>query len=254
MIVHSSDYVEYCRETALHVRSVHDLALRGRGQERVTRLVCERIAREVELCGNDDLVDIGCGDGTLLRLAARAGVHSALGLQATEEEAALLRAMGLPVRQGFSDKLPVQTASASVVVCNNVLLIIPRVKVEATLLEISRIAKPGARVFLGEIPTMPGREAEPQFATEWEALAYSYQKYGLRSWAGLLRRMARSKFLGRPLVIHDCRSITFYAEADEFIALAERVGLSLVRHGQHEYASHRNNYLFRKSSGNSDKE
>jgi len=246
MILHSTDYVEYCRETALHLHHLHDLALRGRGQERATNSVCEQIMHEVALSPGDDLVDIGCGDGTLLRMAIQTGVHSALGLQSTEEEAQLLRGLGLPVQQAVSHMLPVPTASASVVVCNNVLLIIPRTHIHPTLLEISRIAKPGARVFLGEIPTVAGPQAQPHFASECEALAYAYQKYGLRSWAGMLRRMARSKWTGKPLVIHDCSSVAFHAQADEFIAMVEKVGLSVVRYWQHEYVKTRNNYLFRK--------
>ncbi|HVO63489.1 MAG TPA: class I SAM-dependent methyltransferase [Terriglobales bacterium] len=246
MIVHSSDYVEYCRETALQLHDLHDLALRGRGQKRITHAVCQRIIDEVDLGPGDDLVDIGCGDGTLLRMAIQAGAHSARGLQATAEEAQLLCDLGLPVLQALSHSLPVGTASASVVVCNSVLLVIPTTLIQPTLLEISRIAKPGARVFLGEIPMVPGPEAEPHFASEWQALAYAYQKHGLRSWAGMLRRMARSKWTGEPLVVHDCSSIAFHAQADEFVAMVEKVGLTLVRFWQHEYVKNRNNYLFRK--------
>src|SRR5260370_13211989 len=114
MIAHSDDYVEYCRETAVRSRHLHDLALRGRGKEEVTRLVHERIVREVELAAGDDLVDIGCGDGTLLRMATELGVRSALGLHATEQEADVVRSLGFFVKQALSHNLPVADASASV--------------------------------------------------------------------------------------------------------------------------------------------
>jgi ubiquinone/menaquinone biosynthesis C-methylase UbiE len=90
--------------------------LRGRGKEEITAAIGQRIIEEVDLGPGDDLVDIGCGDGTLLRLAAKIGVRSALGFLATEEEVALVRATGLNVCQAFSDWLPVPDASASVVV------------------------------------------------------------------------------------------------------------------------------------------
>jgi hypothetical protein len=45
----SDDYVEYCRETATHARDLHDLALRGKGKEKITKLIHERIANEVKL-------------------------------------------------------------------------------------------------------------------------------------------------------------------------------------------------------------
>jgi SAM-dependent methyltransferase len=122
MLTRSDDYVEYCRETAKHARDPHDLALRGRKNHAITRRIHERIARAVDLRPADDVVDIGCGDGTFLRMANSLNVHSALGLLATEEEVEVLRHFGLNVRQGYTDHLPVADETASVIVCNNVLL------------------------------------------------------------------------------------------------------------------------------------
>jgi ubiquinone/menaquinone biosynthesis C-methylase UbiE len=246
MIVHSDDYVEYCRETAIRSRHLHDLALRGRGKEEVTRLVHERIVREVELAAGDDLVDIGCGDGTLLRMATELGVRSALGLHATEQEAKLVRGLGFSVKQGLSHNLPVADASASVVVCNNVLLVVPRANIPNTLREICRIAKPGGRVFLGEVPFVPGSAPEPQFAEVRNTLSYLYHKHGLRTWFGMLRRMAYSKVTGRPMIIHNGKKVAFYAQPEEFLAMTQAAGLRLVRYWRHEYIDTRNNYLFHK--------
>src|SRR5258705_1504034 len=80
MITRSADYVEYCRDTARRLRNLQDLALRGKNKQTLTRRVQERIVREVALTGDDDIVDIGCGDGTLLLLAKNAGVRNATGL------------------------------------------------------------------------------------------------------------------------------------------------------------------------------
>ena len=66
MITRSDDYVEYCRETAKHAKDPHDLALRGGHLKQITKLIHERIVEAVDLHAGDDLVDIGCGDGTLL--------------------------------------------------------------------------------------------------------------------------------------------------------------------------------------------
>ena len=129
MISRSDDYVEYCRETAREARDLHDLALRGRDKKEMTRLIHEHIVEAVGLRAQDDLVDIGCGDGILLRMAGELGVRSAVGLLATEEEVALVRRTGVDVRQGLTDQLPLPDASASVVVCNSVLLIVPREKI-----------------------------------------------------------------------------------------------------------------------------
>jgi len=246
MISRSDDYVEYCRETARRARDLHDLALRGRHKKEATRLIHERIVEAVELRPEDDLVDIGCGDGTLLRMAQQAGVRSALGILATEEEVSLVRRTGVQVRQGFTDQLPIADASASVVVCNNVLLIVPREKIPASLLEICRIARPGARIFIGEIPFAEQHDPTPQFRTRGETLSYLYREHGLRAWFGMARRMLWWRLTGQPEVIRPGTAVSFFAPAEEFVALAKSTGLEPVRHWQHHDPNDRNNYLLRK--------
>jgi ubiquinone/menaquinone biosynthesis C-methylase UbiE len=247
MITRSDDYVEYCRETARHLRNLQDLALRGKNKQGLTRRVQERIVREVALGPDDDLVDIGCGDGTLLLLAQSAGVHSATGFHATEEEATIVRRLGLQARQGFTHQLPLADESASVVVCNNVLLIVPREKIPASLREIYRVARPGARILIGEIPFEPGPPPEPEFATAPKTLAYLYRRYGLRTCLGMLRRMIYWKLTGQPMTIRTGSQVSFYAQPEEFTALAQAAGLEFVRRWQHEDPSNRYNYLFRKA-------
>jgi ubiquinone/menaquinone biosynthesis C-methylase UbiE len=189
MISRSDDYVEYCRETAKRASDAHDLALRGKDKKQITLLIHERIAAAVDLHSGDDLVDIGCGDGTLLRIAQSAGARTAVGLLATDEEVAVLGKFGLQAKQGLTDQLPLPDQCASVVVCNSVLLVVPREKIPASLGEIHRIAKPGARIFLGEIPFLQPPDPTPYFKTRRETLAYLYRKHGLRTWFGMLRRM-----------------------------------------------------------------
>jgi ubiquinone/menaquinone biosynthesis C-methylase UbiE len=247
-VAHSDDYVEYCRETAKRVRDLHDLALRGRNKNEITRQIHERIVEVVGLHPSDDLVDIGCGDGTLLRMAASIGTNSAIGLLATQEEVDVLRHSRLSVKQGFTDHLPLEDESASVVVCNNVLLVVPREKIPASLREIYRIAKPGARIFVGEIPFVESQRSDPQFESRRETLSYLYRTYGLRTWFGMLRRMAYWTLTRKPPVIVDGSVVSFYATPEEFINLAQTAGLQIVRYWQHDHPNTRNNYLLRKAA------
>lgn len=246
MISRSDDYVEYCRETAKRARDLHDLALRGRHKKEATRLIHERIVEAVELRPDDDLVDIGCGDGTLLRMAQQAGVRSALGILAAEEEVALVSRTGVQVRQGFTDQLPIAAASASVLVCNNVLLIVPREKIPASLREMCRIARTGARIFIGEIPFAEQHDPTPQFRTRGENTLISISRTWLASmvWDGApdaLVAAHRSTRSDPPRT-----AVSFFAPAEEFVALARSAGLELVRQWQHHDPDDRNNYLLRK--------
>lgn len=246
MITRSHDYVQYCRETAKRARDPHDLALRGRENKDITRAIHDRIAAEVELNASDDLVDIGCGDGTLLRMAAQIGCHSATGFLATEEEVSVLRRFGLNARQGLTDALPIPDASASVVVCNSVLLIVPREKIPQSLREIYRISRPGARIYLGEIPAEPQQDPVPQFSNRRELLSHLYRNNGTRAWLGMVRRMAWWQVTGQREVLNSGTAISFWAPAEEFIGMAESEGLQAVRHWHHEPIPARNNYLFTK--------
>lgn len=246
MITRTDDYVEYCRETAKHARDLHDLALRGRKNKKVTDAIHERIVAAVGLQPDDNLVDIGCGDGTLLRMASKIGCQNATGLLATQEEVALLRPLGFDVRQGLTDALPLPDTSASVIVCNSVLLVVPHEKIPRSLSEISRIAKPGARIYLGEIPFVEQRDPIPTVKSRRELLSHLYRNNGLRTWFGMLRRMAWSQITGNPATLNSGTAISFWAPPEEFIALVESAGLQLVRYWQHDFPDTRNNYLFHK--------
>ncbi len=246
MIARSDDYVEYCRETAKGARDPHDLALRGREKKDVTRLVHQQIAEAVDLRSGDDLVDIGCGDGTMLRIAGATGAHSAIGLLATDEEVAVLRRVGLNAKQALTNQLPLPDASASVVVCNSVLLVVPREQIPASLQEIQRVAKPGARIFLGEIPGAPQPDPTPQFTTRKELLSHLYRKHGLRAWFGMLRKIGYRQLTGQTARINSGTAISFWASPEEFIPMAQASGLHLVRHWQCWHYTTRNNYLFQK--------
>jgi len=73
-------------------------------------------------------------------------------------------------------------------------LVVPREKIPSTLREIYRVAKPGARILIGEIPFEPGPPPEPEFATTRETLGYLYNQYGLRTALGMLRRWSFGDF------------------------------------------------------------
>jgi len=249
MITRSEDYVEYCREMARDLRDVQDLALRGKNKQEVTWRIHERIAEEVVFEAEDELLDIGCGDGTLLRLAQGLGVKKAVGLLATEEEVTVVRRLGFTVEQGLTDRLPLADESASVIVCNSVLLIVPRDRIAASLCEMYRVAKPQARIFIGEIPVAPGPAPEPEFDSAIQTLASLYKRYGFRTWLGMLRRVAYWKITGKPMIIRGGSTISFYARPDEFVAMAQAAGMDLVRYWAHEFPVGRYNYLFRKGDG-----
>jgi ubiquinone/menaquinone biosynthesis C-methylase UbiE len=236
------------------VSDVHVFAGRGPYRE-LTRFINEQIFSELALRPSDRLVDIGCGDGTLLKLALQSGVTTGIGLNSTKEEVSGLCSIGLDVRQGLSDAVPLPDGFASVVVCNCVLLIIPQTKIAASLREIARIAEPNARVWIGEIPRAQEPPNTPLHETIPEMLWYMLRKRGIRMFLGMCRRLLTGAQRG-PVLVNPLAAV-FWAEPEKFVQMALEAGLKCERHFPHQMLDKdrkpclhptRHNYLFTRES------
>jgi SAM-dependent methyltransferase len=104
------------------------------------------------------IVDIGCGAGTDLLLAARrAGpTGRAIGVDMTEAMrqrasagAAACRLDRVDIRAGDATRLPLDDQSVDIVMSNGVLNLVP--EKERAVAEIARVLKPGGRVQIADI-------------------------------------------------------------------------------------------------------
>lgn len=104
------------------------------------------------------VLDVGCGAGTDLLLAARrTGPRGrAIGVDMTEEMrlraaqgAAAAGLTNVEVREGDATRLPVDDASIDVVISNGVLNLVP--EKERAIAEIARVLRPGGRVQIADI-------------------------------------------------------------------------------------------------------
>jgi arsenite methyltransferase len=104
------------------------------------------------------VVDIGCGAGTDLLLAARVvGPHGrAIGIDMTEamrqrasKGAAACGLDNVDVRNGDATRLPVEDRSVDVVISNGLLNLVP--EKQRAVAEIARVLKPGGRVQIADI-------------------------------------------------------------------------------------------------------
>jgi SAM-dependent methyltransferase len=104
------------------------------------------------------VIDIGCGAGTDLLMAARVvGPHGrAIGIDMTEamrerasNGAASCGLANVEVRPGDATRLPVEDRSVDVVISNGVLNLVP--EKERAVAEIARVLKPGGRVQIADI-------------------------------------------------------------------------------------------------------
>jgi len=103
--------------------------------------------------GGPVVVDVGCGDGTLVRHLARRGAR-AVGVEVGEEP--LRRAREHPpvggerYEQGVAQALPLGDASADAVVFANSLHHVPGHALDAALAEAARVLRPGGLLYVQE--------------------------------------------------------------------------------------------------------
>ena len=104
------------------------------------------------------VIDIGCGAGMDLLLAARrtGSTGRAIGIDMTEamrrrasQGAAVSGLAHVDVRDGDATRLPVDDQSVDVVISNGVLNLVP--EKEPAVAEIARVLKPGGRVQIADI-------------------------------------------------------------------------------------------------------
>jgi SAM-dependent methyltransferase len=173
------------------------------------------------------LVDIGCGDGTLIEKASRrAPALRCVGTAATAEEAAKLNAVRGAFgkfQQATAQRTGLPDRSADYVVSNSCLHMAP--PLDASLHEIGRIAKQGAPVFVGDMPFVlePWLKNRPSVA---RIVASNLKHHGPSAAAGVLWYLARAAFAGEWTA--RARKPHLWIEPDEFVKAAAAQGLSLV--------------------------
>jgi ubiquinone/menaquinone biosynthesis C-methylase UbiE len=145
-------YIESYKNLA-QSKDFHELA--GRRKQR-TDFMNAMIIKKMQFNSDDNVLDIGCGDASLLT-AIRTNIASGVGTCATEEEAMRLQQEfpgleNIKFIQCRSDSLPCNDRSFNKIVCNGVLLLLDSLPtVEKSLNEIQRVAKAGAMIWIGEV-------------------------------------------------------------------------------------------------------
>lgn len=105
------------------------------------------------------VVDVGCGDGGLVRRMTKAGAH-VLGVECSPRQLAKARAVapvaGESIVEGVAQALPVPSGQTDVVVFFNSLHHVPGAVMAKALEEAARVLKPGGQVYVSE-PIAEGR-------------------------------------------------------------------------------------------------
>jgi ubiquinone/menaquinone biosynthesis C-methylase UbiE len=233
----------------------------GRSRKELTDFICKQILKAINPRADDFLVDIGCGDGSLLEMASDK-IGGGIGIVATDEERHRLERAyhGLKYikfRTGLVQKLPIEDEVATKTVCHGVLLLLDsKAEVRQSMVEIARISRRRAFVWIGEIPEI--NEFESNFSTLLKKRQFrdliSITKTELRfRLQNQTIRMALNS--GPPEARSKASRRLFFINPRDFIGLAETCGLRLRYYGKHREidisgnvynSSTRNDFLFLK--------
>jgi len=233
-VLRVNNYVEACRQRAL-CKDIHELAGRP-NKNATTEFVNRQILEAIQPTRSDVLVDIGCGDASLLKMAD-GRVLECIGIAGTPEEKARLET-ALPTLRfiaGTAQNLPLESGSVSKIVCNSVLLLVPdEVEVRASLREMARIARSGATIWVGEIPEIDEYalygmyRGNSMLAFLWHLLRHN----GLRSFLGMVRRWLKAVIGTDQIILNSAR--VFCAEPEKMISLAQSCDLRLKTYFRHK--------------------
>lgn len=223
-IIRAADHVEVYRRRA---RSEPLATLSGR-YETSTGFVAATALAALDLQPESRLLDIGCGDGTLLAMADPVPARR-VGVVPTAEEAEALRAAhgaSPEFRVARAEALPDDLGEFDRIVINGVLLLLPDLDAcRAALDQIARVAAPGALVWTGEI-MVADETAASGGRTHIGRLARLLGKGRLRTLARRLRRVWQGLVLGREVTLVP-RSLLRIGEA-EFAAMCRAAGFEVL--------------------------
>ena len=232
-VLRINNYIDGYRLRA-QAPDIHELAARP-DKKFLTEFVNRRIVDALQPGPDDFLVDIGCGDASLLRMAG--GRCTCLGIVSSVEEQRRLECEfpGLTVVAALAQSLPLESASVSKIVCNATLFYLPSESdVKAALHEMARIARPGATVWIGEIPEIDeyGHYGMYRGTSMLAFLWHLLWRNGPRSFLGMVRRWIKASAGKERIVLNSAG--TFYAAPEKMVAMAESGGLRLTTYFRHK--------------------
>src|SRR5215469_10458176 len=187
-VLRVNNYVDAYRIRA-QAEDIHEMAARP-DKKPLTEFVNRQILEAIQPESDDFLVDIGCGDASLLRMID--APCKRLGIVSTAEEQRRLESTfpGLPVKAGQAQSLPLESGSASKIVCNATLFYLPSDHdVQSALREMARIARPAATIWVGEIPEIDEYAYYGIYrgSSMFGLLRHIWKRNGLREFLGMIR-------------------------------------------------------------------
>jgi hypothetical protein len=216
-------------------KDIHELAARP-NKKPLTEFVNRQILEILRPTSNDVLVDIGCGDASLLRMA-KEHVSKCIGITSSAEEQKKLESVFPRVSfiASQAQSLPLSSGSASKIICNATLFYLPSESdVQAALREMARIAHPDATIWVGEIPEINEYAHYGMYrgTSMLGLLWYLLRHHGFRAFLGMIHRWLKAQIGSEQIVLNSAG--IYHAHPHKLISLAESCGLRLQSYFRHK--------------------
>ncbi|MGE4348922.1 MAG: class I SAM-dependent methyltransferase [Candidatus Berkiella sp.] len=243
-------------ETYRHKARSKDInELTGRtGRPDLTAYVINQISEKIPVNRDSVLIDIGCGDGLLLKKIAQNGIDGytgrLIGILPTKEEVSRVRDhilqtanVGSPlisIEYGMSEKTGIPDNYGDIVICNSVLHGAGQSldNVEASLREFGRILKVGGMLYIGELPQCNEIVNSLKYTGDsiigW--LFWVLKKQGFSAFKRRLKQTLVALFTKEPFLI--VPKTMFYMSVNDFIDLLEKHGFEVKEYFKHKEINH----------------
>lgn len=243
MTIHrSTDFVDVYRAKA-KAKDINELSGRT-GRPDLTDFVSTEILRKLHLTPDTILVDVGCGDGRLLHLAAASCVDGfrgrLIGILPSFEE--VMRVQNF-LKKYFPNKLiSIQLGTASQthlpdnyadsVVCNSVILLLQdEEKVEKAIAELSRISKLNGTIYIGEQPSIDEMNGKNYGDSIVSWLFWTLNNRGIKEFFSRLRQVLVAAISNEPFIV--APKNIYYASPERFISILQKYNLRVDNFGRH---------------------
>jgi len=231
-IVKTRSFIDYYSELA---KAKRDISGRG-GNTADLQITSQQIIDKLSINSGDSVVDIGCGDGTALILAADAVKHqegwSLTGILPTKEEVAYVKELRqeypeIDFMQGYATATGLQNSYADVVICNGVLLLMAdNNELRRAISEIFRITKPEGKVLIGEMPDCEVNQPTAPSVVDLSFSSRLLRKLKNEGLLGLIRRLKQSLNAKELVIVKPLKTLSI--SRDEFTKMLEQSGLDVI--------------------------
>jgi ubiquinone/menaquinone biosynthesis C-methylase UbiE len=205
-------------------------SLSGRASTNQTDTINEFILSKSPQIPGATVVDIGCGDGSLLNEFL---AKSKIGIVPTLEEKVLLDKYWkgrIDIQLGQAQGTALPDNCADIVILSGVLILLDENSVPEALKEVRRIAKQGAWIYIGDVPEIDEGQKVDYGNSILAYLIHLYRNQGVSRLVGELIKLI-SSLIGLDNYVIKPKTL-FHVQPDYFVGLCKKIGFCVASYGK----------------------